>query len=458
MMDQMSKSSNPTSAAKVAHLALGCAPVLLAAAFVASPAAAQNVGQQFQRNKNTSVRGRAHPEYDALGIRSGAFLIFPKVTVDGTYDEQHLCERRHQGRATSSRRRPPTCRPRPNGRATGWRAFGRVSRSEYASIGDQSNTTYSAGATGQLDVQRDFALTGVAQFQHGVEARTASGTRRAARDPIVYELSEPQPRRRQGLQPLPGPERVQLRRLELQVVPEQSRPDRSARIIATRATTRPPCGSTTPSAPTPPCSCAASRSGGSSRTGRTGGRDRPRLDGYTATAGADFELTSLMRGQIQGGYLDYKFDNPGTGNVKSFSADASIEYFPTQLLTLTFTGSRAVGDTGPVLDRRLPDHQCQRPGRLRAAAQPDHHRPAGLRPRHLPGHRPQGQALERLGGLHLPAQPQPGREHAVLPRQDQTSNGLAAGPDYGINRFTVSLTLQRVKTGASPWPMVLLAL
>ena len=36
---------------------------------------------------NVPVTARPRPDFDALGIRAGGFLIFPSVTVDGQYND-----------------------------------------------------------------------------------------------------------------------------------------------------------------------------------------------------------------------------------------------------------------------------------------------------------------------------------------------------------------------------------
>jgi hypothetical protein len=57
----------------------------LAAAAMASLVAYDAKGQQ--PDPNVPVTGRARPDYDALGIRAGGFLIYPSVTVNGQYND-----------------------------------------------------------------------------------------------------------------------------------------------------------------------------------------------------------------------------------------------------------------------------------------------------------------------------------------------------------------------------------
>lgn len=59
--------------------------VMLLAASSLTAVAGEALAQQ-QLSSNVTVQDRPRPEFDPLGIRAGAFLIFPRVTVGGTYD------------------------------------------------------------------------------------------------------------------------------------------------------------------------------------------------------------------------------------------------------------------------------------------------------------------------------------------------------------------------------------
>jgi hypothetical protein len=61
-------------------------------------------------------------------------------------------------------------------------------------------------------------------------------------------------------------------------------------------------------------------------------------------AGANFELAALVRGEIGVGYLTQEFDDSAFDDVSGFGARAQVEWFPTQLTTVTLTGSRTVED------------------------------------------------------------------------------------------------------------------
>jgi hypothetical protein len=67
-------------------------------------------------------------------------------------------------------------------------------------------------------------------------------------------------------------------------------------------------------------------------------------DGGQVNVGASFDLTHLLRGDVQVGYLDQHFSSSTFRPVSGFSALATVEWFPSDLTTVTVTGSRQIQD------------------------------------------------------------------------------------------------------------------
>jgi len=85
--------------------------------------------------------------------------------------------------------------------------------------------------------------------------------------------------------------------------------------------------------------------GGLSRTG----------SGYEATVGTNFDLTHLIRGEVFLGYLDQTFDNNAYKEISGVSLRGYVQWFPTQLVTVTISGTRlpvdsAIPGAGAYLD------------------------------------------------------------------------------------------------------------
>ena len=67
-------------------------------------------------------------------------------------------------------------------------------------------------------------------------------------------------------------------------------------------------------------------------------------EGLTIDGGADFDISNLARGVVGIGYTQQKYDSSALEDVNGLSIDGLVEWFPTQLTTVTFTASRAVKD------------------------------------------------------------------------------------------------------------------
>src|SRR5271154_7133024 len=68
--------------------------------------------------------------------------------------------------------------------------------------------------------------------------------------------------------------------------------------------------------------------------------------GFNFGGGANFDITHLIRGEIQLGYLDQQYVSSVFETIRGLSAKAQLEWFPTQLTTVTATALRTVGDSG----------------------------------------------------------------------------------------------------------------
>lgn len=81
--------------------------------------------------------------------------------------------------------------------------------------------------------------------------------------------------------------------------------------------------------------------------------DRPLLNGdpnrdsdtWTGLAGVSFDISATMRGAVGVGYSSRKYDGPAYDDVDGISAEAKIEYFPSDLTTLTLKLRRVIQDT-----------------------------------------------------------------------------------------------------------------
>ncbi len=69
-------------------------------------------------------------------------------------------------------------------------------------------------------------------------------------------------------------------------------------------------------------------------------------EGYTLAVGANFELSSLIRGDVAVGYFGDDKVQGAFQDVQGLSLDGQVVWFPTQLTNVTFTVDRRVLDLG----------------------------------------------------------------------------------------------------------------
>ncbi|MEG8025666.1 outer membrane beta-barrel protein [Sphingomonas aurantiaca] len=69
-------------------------------------------------------------------------------------------------------------------------------------------------------------------------------------------------------------------------------------------------------------------------------------NGFELLAGVSFEPAALIRGSIGIGYIQQRFRLPFYNDLGGLGFNATVQFFPTQLTTVTIRGNRSVLDSG----------------------------------------------------------------------------------------------------------------
>ena len=119
---------------------------------------------------NVPVTARPRPDFDALGIRAGGFLIFPSVTVDGQYNDNVFAtdENEEEDFIVTFRPRIAVRSNFPR-HSLNWTVQSDVGR--YVDNTDENFWDYGTNLAGRLDITRRNRLVGNARFAHGHEDR-----------------------------------------------------------------------------------------------------------------------------------------------------------------------------------------------------------------------------------------------------------------------------------------------
>lgn len=322
---------------------LTCSAVAACIALTAPQIAqAQDLGSNFKRDKNVSVRQRPRPDYEATGQKAGGFTLYPRVTVDLEHNDNIYAVATGKTDDNIWRVKPELAvRSDWSRHALGFFAGGNIIR--YADNGTEDAEEYTVSANGRIDIERGSNITGSVQTQHLVEPRTAPTSPSAAGKPVKYDLNQGSIVLTKEFNRLRLIGRVDDKDFNYDDVPniggtgvvDQDFRDRNEIYYGGRAEY----------AVSPDTAVYLSALGNKKdydsnlvATDRTS-------DGYVVGVGANFDVSELMRGDIQVGYMKQSYDNVLFKNISGFNAAGRIEWFPTQLTTVGLNGSRTIEES-----------------------------------------------------------------------------------------------------------------
>lgn len=323
----------------------------------------------FARDRNVSVTQRPHEGYEARGLRMGSFLAYPKLSVTAEHNDNIYATKTNELDDTIWRVSPEI------GVNSDWsrhalNAYARAIFNRYMDFDGENTDDYGAGVSGRLDVLRFTNVTGSLDWAKLTEPRTSPDSPGTAAEPTQYRLTSVRLEGQHSVNRLRFGGKYAFQRFDYDSPPrigggrvDQTYRDREVNMWSGRVDY----------AVSPDTALffeliANQRNYDTPGTpGATGNVDRD-SDGYQGLAGANFELGALARGEVAVGYLKQSFDDARLRDIKGLGARAQVEWFPTQLTTVTFNGSRTVEDsatpgTGAYLSSNIGaqvDHELMR--------------------------------------------------------------------------------------------------
>jgi hypothetical protein len=425
---------------EIRNLSMG-ASSMLAISLVALPAAAQTAASTegaFNRDKNVSVRDRRHPEYDALGMRIGAFVLSPTLTLGAEHSDNIYGVSGGAAQSDTHFVINPAFELSSDWNRHQLTLLGDAEINRYADITAENSTSWLLGAKGELDVLRDARITGGASAAHLVEARTSSNSPSSSQIPIEYDRQSIDLMGVQTFNRLRFTGRYDWdhysfdngRATDGDVI-DQSYRDRYVNKVTARADY-----ALTPDAALFVQVTANSRN---YRNVPDVNRDS---SGGDVVVGADFQFTNVLRGDVGVGWLKQNFDGADFGDVKGYSLHGKLEWFPTQLTTVTGLAERSIEDSGLVgsagslrTDASLQvDHELLRNLILTASLEDEKSDFVGV------------DRTDKRVTVGASATYQMNRGIGVTvgySHLDQKSSGENSGSDFKVNVFSLGLVLRR---------------
>ncbi|HEY8618275.1 outer membrane beta-barrel protein [Phenylobacterium sp.] len=314
---------------------------------LALPTEAANL---FARDRNVSVLQRPKDGYEALGLRAGAFLVYPKLSATAEYND-NIYATEDSEIDDLVWRVAPEISAASNWSRHSLSAYARAVFNRFQDNEDENSDDFLLGVNGRLDLLRFTNVRTSLDWAQLTEPRTSPnnptlppGQLGGALEPTQYELTSLRVDAEHTVNRLRFTGRYAFQQFDYDNPPrqgggviDQQYRDRDVNMFSGRVDFA-----------VSPASALFIEVIGNTRDYRLPGnatavnRDS---DGVQVLGGANFELGSLSRGEVAVGYLKQKFEDPRLRTVDGFGARAQVEWFPTPLTTVTASGSRTIEDS-----------------------------------------------------------------------------------------------------------------
>jgi hypothetical protein len=294
----------------------------------------------YERGRNVSVLERPRPDYQAAGIQVGGFTIYPKVALSGAYDDNVFAvQSGTQGDFIF--RVAPEVDFQSNWSRDSLSGYARVSQDEYARFSSEDATQYGAGLAGKLQFG-DSDLTSGVDYGHYVMPRSLSNNLGISTKPIQYDYTAANAQLA-----------TEFTRLRLSLRVDDENYDYQNGVTNAGALVNAQFQNHNGLILTGKAELAVSPDAAAYVLAK--GNDQiyefgppavaftQNSSGYEVDGGANFDLTHLLRGEIQLGYLSQTYASPLFNPIDGLSGKAQLEWFPTELTTVTLVASRSVG-------------------------------------------------------------------------------------------------------------------
>lgn len=307
--------------------------------------AADTIGSNFRRDGTVTVMQRPREGYEALGIRAGTFLVFPKVTLAAEHSDNIYASAVNEESDTIWRVQPDITAQSDWNRHQ-LTVYARGSLNKFADHADEDTNEYSAGLAGRLDVTRATQVNGNLSLARITEPRSSPNAAilPPGTEPVQFDILTVGVQGRHEFNRLLATGRFESQRYEYESVRtatgtliDQSFRDRTTSM----ATGRLDYAISPATAIFGEVTVNRHNGKGISATSPI---DRD-SKGYNAHVGVNFEITNLMRGDIGVGYLRQEFDGVGQKDLEGFSTNAQLAWLPTQLTTVTLSANRSIQDS-----------------------------------------------------------------------------------------------------------------
>jgi hypothetical protein len=297
----------------------------------------------FERDRNISVLQRPHEGYQAMGLHTGAFYVYPKISVTAEHND-NIYAADTAKKSDTIWRITPEVAANSNWSRHGIQGYARAVINRYQDFSTENTNDYGLGASGRLDVLRKANVNGGVDYARLTEPRTSPNSPAAALKPARYDLTSAHLGAEREFNRLRISGRYNFQKFSYDNPPktgggfvDQTYRDRDVNSLMGRVDY----------AVSPDTAVFFELAGNK----RSYDRKPPAVDlnrnskGVQGLVGANFEIGPTTRGEVAVGYFSQSFDDARLKDIKGFGARAQVEWFPTQLTTVTVAGGRTIEDS-----------------------------------------------------------------------------------------------------------------
>ena len=288
------------------------------------------------------VRDRVRPDYAALGLSLGGLVLYPTLLVTPEFDD-NIFATDHGRQSDLVTAVSPGVILQSNWQRNAFNASIGSTSNFYADHSAQDTTDYQLSAGGRLDILTQSNVSASVLYAHATEPRTAEDTVSTGAMPVQYDQISTNSGAVQTLTRLRFTENASVYRTSFNDTATTMDSQQNLEYLNNdvyQLTGR------ADYAFTPDLSLFLSTEVNS----RAYDFRPPEValdrnsNGYEATVGASFNLTQLVKGQAQFGFLEQDYRSSSFHSVSGPAVHVNVQYYPSELTTMTLTANRNVVD------------------------------------------------------------------------------------------------------------------
>jgi hypothetical protein len=304
-------------------------------------------GGDYDRGQNVSVLDRPRPDYQAMGIHAGGFMVYPSVGVAATYDDNVYALPSNVG-IPAGLTGPRgdmiyTVAPQVNFKSTWSRdslaGYARLSQDLYGDHPNEDATQYGAGLNGQVDLGSNTSITAGADYGHYVTPRAAATSGITVKR-ISFDLTALNAQIAHEFNRI----RLSVRYDHQDYVYQNGETSGGVVVLEKTFDHTVDAGTAKAEYAISPDTALFAEAVYNERSYNSSPIFDQSSHGYDIGGGVNFDISHLVRGEIEIGYLDQTYA-ANLGDVKGLSTRTKIEWFPSELTTATLTVLRTVNDS-----------------------------------------------------------------------------------------------------------------